>query len=422
MEEPDTTRWTREDAIMLAVLSLVYGIQYLDQILLGLFIQPIKAEFVLSDTQAGLLTGVAFTILYVLLGLPLARLADRGNRRNIVLASATLFSIATACCGLTVGFLSLFAARMCVAIGEAGTIPASVSMLADRFPPSRRRIAMSLHSAGGFVGTATGLLAVGLASTILDWRHVFVIAGLLGLALALCVALLVREPPRVTGAAAPKTFLADLAELLRIRSYVLLVLGMGIGAIASAAAINWIPAFLARSHAMPQREIVLFLAAAWGVGATSGSVFFGFLTNRLNRASGSRPLLVVASLMILFPAMCCAAFLAGSAGLTLVAFGAALFLMGGIRGPAFAAVQDVVPARCHATANALLMFSMYVIGVTLGPLLTGAISDTLSGGLGAEALRYALLVVIACAGLAGSLFVTASAVALKRAVAACPAG
>lgn len=398
----------------LLVLSLVYGVQYLDQILLGLFIQPIKAEFALSDTQVGLLTGAAFTVLYVTLGLPLARLADRGNRKRIVLVSVTVFSIATACSGVTGGFLSLFATRMLVAIGEAGTIPASVSILADTFPSSQRRLAMSLHSCGGFAGTAFGLLTVGLASAVLGWRHIFGVAGLIGLVLALCVALLVREPARVSGPAAPKAFFQDLRELVQIRPYVLLALGMGIGAIASSAAINWIPAFLGRSYAMPQREIVLFLAAAWGIGATAGSVMFGLVTNRLNRAGGARPLLVVAALIFLFAAMCCVSFLTNSAALTLIAFGLALFLMGGIRGPAFATVQDLVAPRCQATANALLMLSMYVIGVTLGPLLTGMVSDALATTFGKEALRHALLVVLGCASITGSLFVVAAAIALSR--------
>lgn len=165
---------------------------------------------------------------------------------------------------------------------------------------------------------------------------------------------------------------------------------------------------------MPQRDIVLFLAAAWGSGATSGSVTFGLLTNRLNRTGGALPLLVVAALIFLFAAMCCVSFLMDSAHLTLIAFGCALFLMGGVRGPAFATVQDLVSPHCQATANSLLMLSMYVIVVTLGPLLTGIVSDALTATLGKEALRYALFAVLACASIAGSLFVVAAAILLNR--------
>jgi MFS family permease len=306
------------DVALLAILSLVYGIQYLDQILLGMFIQPIKTEFALSDTQAGLLTGLAFTALYVVMGLPVARLADRGNRKLIVLASAVIFSGATIACGLAAGFLSLFAMRMLVAVGEAGTIPASVSMLADAFPPSKRRLVMSFHSCGAFFGTAIGLLFVGLVSSSLGWRHIFGIAGAFGLFLALLVALFIREPARINGSTAPRTFYHDFRKLIGTKPYVLITLSLAIISISSSAAINWVPAFLARSFGMEQRHIVLFLAAVWGLGATSGGVAAGFLTNWLYTKGGRWPLLVVGSLMILFPAMCGVAFMATRPEITLM--------------------------------------------------------------------------------------------------------
>lgn len=416
MVPPSAGRTRASYITTLVLLSLVYGAQYLDQILLGMFIQPIKAEFSLTDTQVGLLTGLAFTALFVILGVPVARLADRGNRKLIILASATIFSIATVSCGLSVGFLSLFAMRMLVAVGEAGTVPASASLLADLFPPSQRRLAMSFHSCGAYFGTAIGLLFVGLATNILSWRHVFGIAGGFGLVLAVLVGLIVREPERTGGPAAPTNLLQDARKLLAIRPFVFLSLAMGVISISTAAAINWVPAFLARSHGMDQRHIVLVLAGVWGIGATSGGIISGLVTNRLYRAGGKWPLVVVGSLAIIFPVMCCAAFLVTKAELTIVLFGLALFTMGGIRGPAFATVQDIVPANCRATANAILMFSMYAIGVTLGPLLTGVVSDIMNASFGSEALRYALLVVIATAGVIGAVLMWLSAVTLTPTV------
>ncbi|GAY22811.1 spinster family MFS transporter [Sphingobium fuliginis] len=409
-------RTNPSDAALLAILSLVYGAQYLDQILLGMFIKPIKAEFALSDTQIGLLTGVAFTALFVILGLPMARLADRGSRKLIVLGCATIFSLATIFCGLSVGFLSLFAMRMLVAVGEAGTIPASVSMLADVFPPSKRRLAMSFHSCGAYFGTSLGLLFIALATDVLSWRHIFAIAGAFGLILALLVAVFVREPKRVGGAAAPATFMQDLRKLIVIKPFVFLSLALGVMSIATSAAINWVPAFLGRSHGMSQQQIVLFLAAVWGLGATTGGVISGVVTNRLYRMGGRWPLLVVGCLMIFYPAMCSVAFLAADASITMIGFGFALFVMGGIRGPSFATVQDIAPAHCRATANAILMFSMYAIGVSLGPLLTGIISDILNASFGAESLRYALLAVIASAGVLAATLVGLAALTMKDAV------
>lgn len=401
------------DFALLAILSLVYGAQYLDQILLGMFIQPIKIEFALSDTQAGLLTGVAFTALFVILGVPLARLADRGNRKLVILGSATVFSFATICCGLSVGFFALFLMRMLVAIGEAGTIPASVSILSDIFPPAERRLALSFHSCGAYFGTAIGLLFVGWASPYLDWRHIFAVAGAFGLVLAVGVLVLVREPARHVAVGLSGTFLHDVRRLVGIRPFVAIALALGVISISSSAAINWVPAFLARSDGMDQRHIVLFLAAVWGIAATSGGVASGFLTNWLYRKGGKWPLLVVGLLTILFPLLSCIAFLATTPAETLIVFGCALFLMGGIRGPSFAAVQDIVPASCRATANSFLMLTMYAIGVTIGPLATGAISDVLRPSFGAESLRYALLLVIASAALVGVILVVFAAATIE---------
>lgn len=394
---------------MLIILSLTYGSQYLDMILLGLVIQPIKAEFALSDTQVGLLTGIAFTALFVILGVPLARLADRSNRKLIVLASVTVFSVATICCGLTVGFVSLFIVRMMVAVGEAGSVPASISMLVDAFPQEERRLALSFHSCGAYFGTAIGLLFVALVSPFLNWRHIFGIAGTFGLILAILIAVVIREPGRVAAAAAPRTFFEDVGRLARIKPFVFLSLALGVVAISSSAAINWVPAFLARSQGMSQQHIILYLAAAWGIAATSGGVASGIITNWLHRKGGKWPLVAVGTLMVLFPAMCCVAFLAKDVVVTLLVFGGALFLMGGVRGPTFAAVQDIVPASCRATANSFLMFTMYAIGITFGPLMTGIVSDLLRVSLGAEALRFALLIVIASSAIIGAILVALAA-------------
>lgn len=399
---------------LLTTLSLVYGAQYLDQIILGMFLQPIKAEYLLSDTQAGLLTGVAFTMLFVSLGIPVARLADRGNRKLIVVASTTIFSLATIFCGLSVGFISLFLMRMLVAIGEAGTIPASVSILSDVFPPARRRLALSFHSCGSYFGTAIGLLFVGLASPFVGWRQIFGVVGGVGLLLALAVVLFVREPERSAEAQVTNSLLQDVKALVAIRPFLFLALALGFISTSSSAAINWIPAFLARSHGMDQRHILLFLAAVWGLGATSGSVASGFVTNWVYRKGGKWPLIVVGCLAVVFPLLCCAAFLATKAVVSLIVFACAIFAMGGIRGPSFAAVQDIVPAHCRATANSFLMFTMYAIGFTFGPLLTGAFSDIFAASLGTEALRYALLVVIASAGVVGAIFVALAAVTIGR--------
>jgi MFS transporter, Spinster family, sphingosine-1-phosphate transporter len=400
-------------AALLLLLSAVYGIQYLNQILLGLLAQPIKQELSLSDTQIGLLTGIAFSLFYALLGFPLGRLADKYNRKFIVIASVVLFSVATVACGLATGFTTLFVARFLLAVGEAGTMPAAVSMLADRFKPSSRRLAMSFHSSGGFLGTASGLLALSLFSAAVNWRDIFWSVGAAGLVLAALIAFLGHEPSRESRPSVARNFLADMGELARNTPYVLIALGLGISTISSAAAINWVPSFLARSYGLPQPRIVLFLAFAWGAGATLGSIAFGYLTNWLNRMGGHRPLAVVSVLALMYPFVFLLAFSTGALTLTLAGIVAALFVAGGVRGPAFAAVQDIVPNQLQATASAALMFSMYGIGLPIGPLLTGMISDALKAYAGLEALRYALSITMAIGGVGGAGLFIFAAMSLK---------
>ena len=393
----------------LVPLSAVYGVQYFDQILLGLFVQPVKADLSLSDTQIGLLTGAAFTLLYTIMGLPLARVADRNSRRKLIVICTIVFSLATAASGLATGFLTLCLARMAVAIGEAGTMPAAVSMLADVYRPSQRRLVMSLHSCGAFVAMAIGLVVVSFFSLTLGWRAVFIMAGGAGLLLALWFAWAVDEPSRGSPANSSGNIAHDLKKILSKATFVLLALALGVGAISSSAMINWFPAFLARSQHVAQPQIVLYLAAAWGIAATTGGIVFGVLTNWIYTKGGRLPLLVLAALLLSFSLVACLTFSMTSTSATVVAFMGTLFLMGGVRGPAFAVIQDIIPQAMRATASAVFMFSMYFIGVTLGPLLTGVISDDFGISEGPEALRHALLIVVATSGCAASALAVAAA-------------
>lgn len=295
----------REPVVTLALLSVVFGLQYMDQIMVGLFVEPIKRDFGLSDTQMGLITGFSFTFFYVLCGLPLARLADRANRKHIIVASLLLFSAATAACGLAAGFVSLFVARICVAIGEAGTTPASISMLAQRFDPSRRQMVMSIYTGAGFGGTALGLLVIGLLSASLSWRYLFIVAGMLGIVAAVLVAWRLREPYRApsTDAAAGLHLGAAFWYLVRIPSFRWMAIGTGLALIAASSAMSWIPAFLVRSHGFTQSQVILFLALGWGGGATVGTFVFGALNARLRQLGGRWPLVVAVLLVLAFSAI-----------------------------------------------------------------------------------------------------------------------
>jgi MFS family permease len=413
LSKPDNGKASSNSVPLLLLLSGVYGLQALDQNLMGLFAQAIKIDLRLSDTQVGLLTGAAFSLFYVVLGFPLARLADRHNRKLIVIVSVLLFSAATATCGMAAGFASLFITRICVAVGEAGTMPSAVSMLADRFKPSTRRLAMTIHSSGGYLGNALGILALSTLSANVHWRTIFWGAGAVGLLLALAFTVLVREPPRETRPVNASGFVGDMGALARNAPYVLITLGLGAASIASAAANAWVPAFLARSHGLPQSEILLFLGLSGCFGATLGSITSGFVTNRLNRKGGHWPLLLLSVLALAFPLILLLAFSTSVLSLSLAGIVAGGFLSSGLRGPAFATIQDIVPNNLQATANAPVMFSMYAFGVTIGPLATGMISDALKPYAGADALRYALCIMMVIGGIAAAGLFAFAALNLK---------
>lgn len=397
-------RAAREGQTSLALLAAVYGLQYLDQILVGLFAEPIKAEFGLSDTRMGLITGLSFTLFYALCGIPLARLADRANRKWIIVGSLILFSAATIACGFATGFASLFVARILVAVGEAGTTPASVSILADRFDRQKRQITMSLYTGAGFTGTAVGLLLIGLLGAALSWRRVFHFAGLLGIILAVVVAYRLREPSRdESGRWEDRPdFVTVFVMLLRIRSYRWMAIGMGVALLATSSAMGWIPAFLMRSHGFSQTDVVLFLALGWGGGATVGTFAFGVLNAWLRPRGGRLPLMVVGGLILGFASMFCISFTTSSVLVVQGGIVGALFMVGGLRGPILALIQDIVPSNVQATATASILLLTYVIGAALGPVLTGGLSDWLSDEYGADSLRMALVCVIVASGVLGS--------------------
>ncbi|RAK60759.1 hypothetical protein DJ021_13555 [Phenylobacterium hankyongense] len=398
----DPTRTDRTAWITLATLAAAYGVHALDRSIFTLLVEPIKRELALSDAQLGLLTGLAFAIFYAALGLPMARLADRWNRKRLIIISIVIFSAATVASGMAGGFVSLLLARVLVGIGEAGPTPASVSILSDRFPPARRPLAMSLFIAGALCGTTAGLLAISLFGANVSWRTVFWGAGAGGLIVALVVALVIREPQRRATEAAHEHFGTAMAGLLRIPSFRWISIGSGLFSALIVSVQGWVPAFLTRSHGFDRNHIVLFLALAWGVGGVVGVTVLGALTNWIRKRGGPAVLISVAGLIVVTVAVLAVALSTPSTPLCVAALAVAFFLMPASQGPTFALVQDMTPPQRRATATALLQLISNGIGLGLGPLATGALSDALRPHLGSASLRAALLWVVVAAGAAGA--------------------
>lgn len=373
----------------LLLSALVYAVNVVDRQLLPLMAEAVRKDIGLADWQLGLLTGVTFATCYALCTVPLARIADRGHRRNLVAACLGVFSLATAACGFVQSFWQLVAARTLVAVGEAGTTPASLSMLADRFP-DRRAFASAALNAGAHLGILVGVLLVSILATHVGWRPTFVATGLMGLALSLLYAGSVQEPqrrspPHRTG------YAAGLRALAGNRSFVLTTLGVTGLLFFLNATTAWIPSFLSRVHGLSTTQIGAFVGLTSGLLGLGCVLASGLLIDRLSR----RDLRWLAWL----PALVIVSMVATTAiGLSIDARPTALLLLAiapaiGLVAQtcAFALLQAVVPSGRHALATAVLFLVANLIGMGCGPTVVGALSS-LWAASGAMSLRPALLI------------------------------
>jgi predicted MFS family arabinose efflux permease len=391
---------------VMAVLFLVGVFNLMDRQILAILLEPIKRDLAVSDTALGLLTGLAFVSFYTLASVPIARLADARPRRNIIAAALAFWSVMTSLSGLAASFLHLALARVGVGIGEAGTAPASQSMVADLFPPERRAGALSLLAASTPVGLMAAFMLGGWLNQTVGWRLTLVLAGVPGFILACLVWLTVDEPRRGSSEPdAPDTTLYDLrptlSYLASLPSLRLLTAGAGLNVFAGWALLVWSPAFLARVHGLPTTTAGAWLGLAAGLGGAAGALLCGLLAERLARRD-ARWLLGVPSLTTLLALPFVVLFLTlPTAGLALPTFFGVVFFGAALTGPITAVIQGLAKVRMRAMAAALVTLAYNAIGVGLGPLAAGALSDRLAPALGTGSLRAALLLT-AGFGLVGS--------------------
>lgn len=386
---------------MLVLLGLVSMFNYIDRTVLSVLQEPIKRELHLSDAQLGLLTGLAFALFYATLSLPIARLADRMNRRNIVAASLATWSAMTALSGLATGFGSLVAFRIGVALGEAGSVPASHSIIADYYPPEKRVTAVALWGLALPAGIMLGYASGGWIAAALGWRLAFVVIGLAGLVLAPVVMLLVREPARTisrerSGDAASVPLGVAIGALWRLRTYRYMLAGTTLHAFAQYAMMSWSAPFYMRVHHLPLAEVASWLALMNGLGGALGI----YLGGRLSDAAGThRPagrVWVSAVAMLLMVPAALAQFLAPSLPVSLACGFIATMLMFFYYGPIVGVPQSIVPARTRALTSAVTLLVFNLFGLGLGPAVTGALSDHLAANSAIQdtSLRYALAIVV----------------------------
>jgi MFS family permease len=382
---------------VLAILTLVYVVNYLDRQILSILLPLIKKEFVLPDAALGLLSGTVFAIVYATLGVPLAIFADRMNRRNIIAASLATFSVMTVLCGFAARFWHLVLARFGTGIGEAGTGPSINSILTDYYPPRHRATALSFYSAGLNIGLLLGFFGGGWIAQTYGWRQAFLAAGAPGLLLAIIVLLTVREPQRGSaehladvGAAPP--FAVAVKRLWSLRSFRWLAVGTGLNAFGGYANVAFLPLFFYTSHHMSTAGIGLALALLTGIPGALGTFLAGVFADRFGRRD-TRALVRVPMLGALIAIPFAPVVLLSASTAVSIAGAVVPALMGAIYvGPGLAATQSMVPPRMRATAVALFLFILNMIGLGLGPVTVGLLSDALRPSLGADSLRWALMV------------------------------
>jgi predicted MFS family arabinose efflux permease len=376
----------------LAVLTCVSLFAHMDRLGVTILLQDIKTDLNVSDQKLGLLSGLAFALFYAIMGVPLARMADRGSRITLLSACLMLWTVLTAASGLARNFTQLFVARMGVGVGEAGCIPTAHSLIGDLFPRQRRALAISIFSAGGSIGTSGGMLFIGILGQEFGWRTALQIVGLSGVPLALLVYFTVREPTRKQDSQMTQKEPARIAlrALLRRPAFLHLVAAYGIGSICTFGVAQWAPTFLIRSFGLSMAEV-----GAWsGLATVTGGVL-GMLTGGL-AATWLMPRDPRWELWI--PAIayaCCAPvyalmFLSSTPFLALIAKAGGNFFAALGAGVVFSAVQSFSESNRRATAVALFYLVTSLLGLGLGPYLIGLASDLLQPRFGVESLRYAL--------------------------------
>jgi MFS family permease len=389
---------------VLAVLVLVYTFNFIDRQIVGILAVPIKTELHLSDSQLGMMGGLAFALFYTLLGIPIARLADRVSRTGIMTAALALWSLMTAVCGLAQNFTQIFLARVGVGVGEAGGVAPAYSLICDYFPSKERARALSVYSFGIPIGSAVGIALGGFITSLMSWRLAFFIVGTAGLLITPLLKLTVREPlrgmldglriardDRSLPGGSSSSLLAVMALLARKPSFWGLSLGAACASMMGYGLFFWAPSFLVRSFHLT----LLYASLSYGglvlVGGLFGIWFGGVLADRYGEKRRAMYAFVPAIAFLATVPF----YLAGVLSTTLWISFLVLLVPTALGlvwlGPVLAAIQHLVPAHMRATASALFLFINNLIGIGLGTTLIGVVSDTMRVRFGAESLRYAIL-------------------------------
>lgn len=409
----DGKRPVTNRAYVLFILVVVYTFNFIDRQIVGILAVPIKADLGLTDSELGLMGGLAFALFYTGLGIPVAMLADRFSRTWIMTVALVIWSGMTAASGLANNFWQLFAARLGVGVGEAGGVAPAYSLISDFFPPGQRARAMSVYSFGIPIGSAIGIVFGGIIASMIDWRWAFFIVGIAGVAIAPIFRMTIKEPPRggydrQREAVKPPGLKLIFSTLMTKPSFWLLSLGASFSSMMGYGVFFWLPSFFVRSYNLTLLNASLFYGAVLLIGGLAGIWAGGWLGDRFGQNKRSQYARIPAIaflctvpfyiLAILSPTLTLAFFVL----LVPTALGLAWL------GPVISAIQHLVRPDMRATASAIFLFINNLIGIGLGTYAIGALSDTLTARFGAESLRYSILAGTGFYIIAAGLFLLAA--------------
>lgn len=378
---------------MLALLILAYTFNFIDRQIIGVLAVPIKAELHLRDTELGIMGGLSFALFYTALGLPIAWLADRWSRTWIMTVALALWSACTAACGLATNFSQLFLARMGVGVGEAGGVAPAYSLISDYFPKTTRARALAAYAFGIPIGSALGVVFGGLIAQAVNWRMAFLSVGAVGVLLAPLLRLVLKEPPRqappTRGAGAGA--LADLGDLLRKPSFWFISLGAAASSINGYGLMFWLPSFFKRSLHLGLVETSWYFGAILFIGGMIGIWAGGWLGDRLGRKHPAGFVLGPAAAFVISAPAYGAAILQTDPLIAFPLFLAPQALALAWLGPVTAAVQHLVPARSRTLASAAFLFINNLVGIGVGTVAIGALSEAWTVRFGDQALKMSIL-------------------------------
>ena len=401
---------------LLLILLVMLAFNNADGLALGLVLQSIKIDLHLSDTQLGFLSGIAFALFYAVMGVPIARWADRGNRVTILSLTAALWGIMVALCGLSTGFVQLLLIRVGVAVGEAGCIPPAYSLIADHFSRVERPRAVAIFLLGGNLSFGIGYFFAGWLNELYGWRPMFIVLGLSGMIPAALAWLTLREPRRrarapdttpgapIDGAAlqaaqtshdaaaAQPTMKQVFVALLGNTTFRHLLLSFSVASFFCSGILQWLPAFFIRHYGLKTGQLGMWFGVIWGVGGLLGTYWGGALATRYAANNERLQLKAMAVAYSSFSVFAALIYLSPSAHLAFGWMGLAVLGLATTNGPILATIQTLVPPQMRATCIAIIYLFSNLIGIGLGPMAVGALSDALRPLFGEESLRYALLI------------------------------